>query len=593
MNTLLWVLAGLLVFWIGLLALRARGALPSHVRVFGPIATLETQSGKSVIDRLASPTRLWRAWANVGLGIALVVMVGSLLFFIFSTIATLRQPQIRGSQLREPQNLIVVPGLNDFLPLSVAPEIVFGLGIGLIVHEGGHAILCRVEDIDIEKFGLLFLTIVPAGAFVEPNQDSQESANRGPKARMFAAGVTNNFAITIVALLLLFGPVVGALSVVSGATVAGSVAGTPASDAGIERGDVIVSLENESVESNEDIQAALQKAETNVTVELKSGDEFEIQRAVTIARNSSGSVETAVNTLPAGEQIVAVNNTTVSTEADFQAALNNRTVVQLETDSGETVTGPAGLAVTVIPSEPLAEAGAPTDTTQVLTRLNGTRIVGYEEMVAVLNNTSAGQTVTAELYDGQERASYNVTLGADANGDSGFLGVRPHVGVSGLIVTDFGTQYYPAGNYLGALGGDCAQCSAFGSSTAETVYFTVTAPVIGVLGSTAYPYNFAGFTGALTNFYTVKGPLSVVGGGIFALANILFWTAWININLAFFNCIPTFALDGGKLLSAGVRSVFARLPIDDRMRVADAATMSIQLVMLATLLLLLLGPQLL
>jgi len=44
---------------------------------------------------------------------------------------------------------------------------------------------------------------------------------------MFAAGVTNNFAITILAFALLFGPVVGAIGVAPGAAVGGVAQDSP------------------------------------------------------------------------------------------------------------------------------------------------------------------------------------------------------------------------------------------------------------------------------------------------------------------------------------------------------------------------------
>ncbi len=57
-------------------------------------------------------------------------------------------------------------------------------------------------------------------------------------------------------------------------------------------------------------------------------------------------------------------------------------------------------------------------------------------------------------------------------------------------------------------------------------------PIIGVVG--ALPFNFAGFTGGIENFYEVQGPLSALGDGtIFVIANLLFWTGWINVQLGF------------------------------------------------------------
>ncbi|MFC6769120.1 site-2 protease family protein, partial [Natrinema soli] len=212
---LTWVLLGLLLYWLAVIGLRNGGYLPDYIGTQGPILTFHTKRGRVLLDRLARPKRFWRAWSNIGVGIALVVMVAMFAFLIQAAITALSTPQMATSAVRQPRNVLVIPGVNDFLPLSATPGIVFGLLVGLVVHEGGHGLLCRVEDIDIDSMGIAMLAVLPVGAFVEPDQESSKSASRGGQTRMFAAGVTNNFAITILAFALLFGPVVGAIGVAS------------------------------------------------------------------------------------------------------------------------------------------------------------------------------------------------------------------------------------------------------------------------------------------------------------------------------------------------------------------------------------------
>ncbi|MFC6729008.1 site-2 protease family protein, partial [Natronoarchaeum mannanilyticum] len=215
MVSLVWIAAGVLGYWVLLQLLADRGWLPDYVGLQGPITTLHTQRGKILLNRLARYKRFWRAWSNLGVGVALVVMVGSFVMLILVGITAVMSPQ--PTAVNQPRNVLVIPGVNDFLPLSMAPEILFGLLVALVVHEGGHGLLCRVEDIEISSMGLATLSVIPIGAFVEPDEESQRAASRGGKTRMFAAGVTNNFAITLVAFALLFGPVAGAISVAPGA----------------------------------------------------------------------------------------------------------------------------------------------------------------------------------------------------------------------------------------------------------------------------------------------------------------------------------------------------------------------------------------
>jgi membrane-associated protease RseP (regulator of RpoE activity) len=593
-SALTWVVVGVVAYTAAMMALRSRERLPESVRVAGPIITLHTKRGRAFLDWLATPTRFWKAWGNLGVGFALVVMVAVFFGVIRSGMAALNQPEV--TAVRSPQNVLVIPGVNDFLPLSATPEIVLGLLVGLVVHEGGHGLLCRVEDIDIDSMGLAFFSFIPIGAFVEPKVESRNDANRGSQVRMFAAGVTNNFAITVVAFVLLFGPITGSIAVVDGVPVGSTTPGSAAQNAGIDQGDVITSVNGEPVANASNLGQRLGETDgERIRIGRKNNETVTVNRSLLITRAIPGVLDGVETGPDEPTRIREVNGTEVHTEREFARAVSNRTVVHLQTNRGN-ATLPVGTYVVEVSEDgPLHDAGAPLDTAVIVTRIDGVRTPNTSALQDVLEERDPGTTVPVETYVDGDRRVYNVTLGEDPNGDGGFVGVFPELGYSGVVLNDFGVRPYPAEFFLALLGGgDGGLRGLFDGGFLQRVFAVLILPFIGAVSpGLSDGFNFAGFVPSVASFYTTSGPLAFLGGGLLALANALFWTGWVNLNLGLFNCVPSFPLDGGHIFRAGAESVVSRLPLENRRRVTTALAASISVVMIAALLLMVFGPQLL
>ena len=594
-RALTWVLIGVVCYMLVATALSSRGILPEYVRVSGPITTLHTQRGKVVLDWLARPKRFWRAWGNFGIGIALVVMIGAFLLVMTAAYGVFTDPP-EATAVNQPRNVLVIPGVNDFLPLSAAPEIVFGLLVGLVVHEGGHGLLCRVEDIEIESMGLALLTVIPLGAFVEPDEENRQRADRGGQTRMFAAGVTNNFAVSALAFLLLFGPVVGAIAPVAGVPIGNTVPGSAAADANIARGDVITAVGGQSVANENDLDAALAEADRRVSLTVDGGEEtrqVRVTRSLLVTGAVPGVVPGIEVSASQSPEIVAVNGTEVHTERAFEAALEERAVATIRTAEGTTATAPMGAYVPrLAEGGPLAQA-ASANASLIVTRIGDERIVDSDTLQTVLDARQPGERVTVEAYADGERRTYDVTLGPSSQDDGARLGVYISEGSSGITTTDLGIDPYPAERFLALLGGGA---SGGGGGGIGSFLSGIGAALVLPLASVIDPllsYNFAGFVDPITNFYTIQGPLAAFGGAVFALANVLFWIGWINIQLALFNCIPTFPLDGGHILRTSTEALVSRLPGGAGHDLTGAVTTAISLTMIAGLVVMIFGPQLL
>ena len=608
-NTLLWVLTGILAYSAAAIWLRNRGVLPDSVGVSGPILTLRTLRGRAFLDRISGPKRFWRAVANLGLGGALVAMVGSFVLIVSSAISAIITTQ--PSAIQQPQNFLIIPGVNDFLPLSVAPEIIAGLAIAMVVHEGAHGLLCRVEGIDIESMGLVFFTILPIGAFVEPNEETTQEVSRGARARMFAAGVTANTLLTVVVFALLFGPVVGAISVAPGYAVGEVNPGSPAANAEIADGDRLIEVDGVPVDTATEFESAIADAGDTVTVTADDGDDertVEVERELQIV-GSAGGNSLGVTITDEPVTIESVNGETVATEHDFFDAVGSdeRATVSVDgdaasvgTEDGEaTAEIPIGAYIIGIQEGgAIHDAGAPLDEPMTIVEIDGERVQNDTRLATVLSEREPETTVEIGAYtENDERVSYDVELEPHPNRDGGFIGVNVFPGTSGLVLDDFGVSEYPAGAYLELLGGDGGDEATDGlvldgltDSTLGLVFVALILPLGSLFG---LPFNFAGFTSELTNFYAIEGSLAVLGGGVFLLANLLFWTGWINIQLALFNCLPAFPLDGGRILRMVAEAVMSRLPLSDRHAAVRTVTVSSGLVMLFGLIAMIFGNRIL
>lgn len=526
--------------------LAARGDLPEWLSVNGPLVALRWDSDpETAFDRVARPAKLWRAVWTGGVALALSVAVLGLVAVVVAAVATILEPAV--GEVSSPRSVFLAPGINGFLPLAIAPAVVVALVVALFAHEAGHAIASHTDGIDVSAVGALFVGALPVAAYVEHSREDLDAGSPLSRARMLAGGVTANFVVTLLAVALLVGPVVGSIGVAGGIPVGGVVEDGPAAEAGIEPGDVLERVDGIRVDTREDLDRALDDRDRIVTAQLGSGDVAYVHRSLRVAELSPDApVGFEPNT-----EITAVDGEPVHTIAGFRAAVRDDPTATVTTTNG-TFTIPVGVRVSeVARGGALTAAGAPPDEPITVLGADGHRTLVPEDLADVLERHEVGDVVEVRALVDGEVETYDVELRAGVDGDPR-LGVFYRPGISGLVLSDFGVANYPAGEYLDTVG---LSGGFGGDSLTDRAAGFVLLPMAGAVGMA--PYDFPGFTGHVTGFYEVSGLLAPLGGGVFVLATVLFWVAWLNLNIGLFNCIPTLPLDGGRLVHAvtdGARS---------------------------------------
>jgi membrane-associated protease RseP (regulator of RpoE activity) len=262
-----WLL--IIAVFVGIYAIIAgyikiRGLWGEHVMFYGPILALKT-SRVGIFDWFTRYARFLRLYGTAGVALVAIISVLISILLVLSVNYTLIfQPEPTG--IYEPQNILLLPGINEFIPSTFAVWFAFLLTI--FIHEFGHGILCRVEQITVRSMGAL-IAVIPIGFFVEPDEEELEALGGMPKVRMFGAGISNNMVVGFACfgvLLLLAGMAVP----VSIPLIHGIYQDSPADLAGIPANSRIVSVNGIPVETREEISGILDgtRPGDQVTIEV-------------------------------------------------------------------------------------------------------------------------------------------------------------------------------------------------------------------------------------------------------------------------------------------------------------------------------------
>jgi len=199
MNWLLILVLVIAIYAAVALTIYTKKLFPDHVAFYGPIMAIKSNK-TAFLDRFIRISTFLRIYGSLGILVVIFVSVIITLLLINALWYTLvYQPGM--TQINQPQNIFLIPGVNDFIPSTFA--VWFALVLTIAIHEFGHGILCRVENIRVKGIGII-LAVIPLGAFVEPDEEELEKTHGVPKMRMFGAGIMNNIVVAVICFIALF-----------------------------------------------------------------------------------------------------------------------------------------------------------------------------------------------------------------------------------------------------------------------------------------------------------------------------------------------------------------------------------------------------
>jgi membrane-associated protease RseP (regulator of RpoE activity) len=225
---------------------------PDHaLTLMGPALMIKTKRGRSALERWARFRRFWTMAADLGIALAAIAMAGIMVLLVIDAILSLRLNPSTAPPVTEALGL---PGINPIIPIGYG---ILALVVGVVLHELAHGVVARSQGIGVKTLGILWL-VVPVGAFVEQDDVDMMAAPRRKRDRVAAAGVLANFALTLLFFLALSLLIASSVTPnANGVGIAVVESGTPAANATLAPGDIILSINGTATTTNDLFESSL------------------------------------------------------------------------------------------------------------------------------------------------------------------------------------------------------------------------------------------------------------------------------------------------------------------------------------------------
>lgn len=259
-----------LTAWLALVIILDWKKIP-HEK-YGVLLIFRTERSKGFLQKVGKFRTFWKVYSSLGV---LIGYLGMLAFFflIISNFYFIYMNPLGSLPEGTRGAMPIIPGVTVPLHWIIALIIV------LIVHEFAHGIIAISERIPIKKLGVFLATIIPLGAFVEPDEEALKSSSTISKLRVYAAGSFTNlmvaaligiplFLLPILGIGFFLNPFIGPIQIME------VVNETPA-DGVLEKGMLIKSINGVEFSETGDFRDLL--IFSNITSRIMKGDQVVIE----------------------------------------------------------------------------------------------------------------------------------------------------------------------------------------------------------------------------------------------------------------------------------------------------------------------------
>lgn len=133
---------------------------------------------------------------NIGIFVVILTSILSILTFIYGFYASFN---IKPTAATDVSNSVLIPGINEFVPISATFIIFITLFISAFVHEFAHAIMGFRENYTVNEWGMILLFgFIPIGAYVDIPSDEIKNGYIWSSIRILSAGILANYILIIV-----------------------------------------------------------------------------------------------------------------------------------------------------------------------------------------------------------------------------------------------------------------------------------------------------------------------------------------------------------------------------------------------------------